>query len=304
MTENHVKLKICSNCGYEFKDANNYCPDCGQKNHDLKVPLKHLFGEVVESTFHLDSKTLRTIKMLIFKPGYLSTEFNAGRRANYVMPVRLYVMVSFIFFFLLGTFSSTHKNEADLKHDVNQNKNKVNLSINYGGISSNELAGFNLAQVDSLMKARGIANTNSNKYIYHQFYKIANSSSAEFLHLLMKNISYMMFILMPVFGLLIFIFNRKSLTYYIEGVIISVHFHSFTFLLSTMFLVFSYALSRELFFFIGILIIPVYMYLMFKNIFEQKIGLTIFKTLIISLLYVSSLCFLMFLTVVISMLLI
>ncbi len=304
MTEKQAKLKICSNCEYEFKDVNNYCPNCGQKNHDLNIPLKHLLEEVIESTFHLDSKTLRTLKVLIFKPGYLSKEFNAGRRANYVMPVRLYVMVSFIFFFLLSTFSSTHKNETDLKNDLNPNKNKVNFSINYGGISSNELAGFSLAQVDSLMNARGIANTNSNKYIYHQFYKIANSSSAEFMHLLMKNISYMMFILMPLFGLLIFIFNRKFLTYYIEGVIISVHFHSFTFLLSTIFLLFSYALSRELFFFMGILIIPLYMYFMFKNIFEQRTGLTAFKTLIIGILYLSSLCFLMFLTVVISMLII
>jgi hypothetical protein len=304
MNEKQVKLIICSNCGYEFKDVNNFCPNCGQKNHDLKIPLKHLLEETVENTFHFDSKTLLTLKMLIFKPGCLSKEFNAGRRANYVMPIRLYVMISFIFFFLLSTFSSTHNKEADLKHDHNQNKNKVNLSINYGGVSSAELSGFNLAQTDSLMKIRGIPMTNTNKYIYHQFYKIANSSSAEFMHLLMKNISYMMFVLMPVFGLLIFLFNRKSLTYYIEGLIISIHFHSFIFLLSTIFLVFSYLFARELFFLIVLLIIPFYMYFVFKNIFNQGIGLTALKTIVIGLLYLSSLCFLMFLTVVISMLII
>ena len=83
-----LKTPVCKNCAYKFKGANNYCPVCGQKNHELRIPLKHLLAEVLESTLHFDSKTLTTVKFLLLKPGYLSGEFNAGRRVAYVPPVR------------------------------------------------------------------------------------------------------------------------------------------------------------------------------------------------------------------------
>jgi uncharacterized membrane protein len=49
---------------------------------------------------------LRTLKPLLVRPGYLTNEFSAGRRANYVSPVRLYLVVSLVFFFLLSILGS------------------------------------------------------------------------------------------------------------------------------------------------------------------------------------------------------
>lgn len=304
MAEKHLKHKVCSNCGYEFKDADNYCPNCGQKNHELKIPLKHLLEEVAENTLHLDSKTLRTLKMLVLKPGFLSREFNAGKRADYVMPVRVYVMISFIFFFLLNILSSNHQGETGQKQNINHGRNKSNLSMNYRGIYSSELIGLNKQQADSLIKAKGIENTGANRYVIYQMHKIVNSSQSEFWHLFMKNTSYMMFVLMPVFGLFILFFNRKFVTYYIEGLIISIHFHSFVFILFSVLLLFSYFLSMEIFFLLGTIIAPFYMFFMFKNIFGQSNGKTLLKTFFIGLLYLCALFVLMFATIVVSILII
>lgn len=47
--------------------------------------------EFFREMFELDSRLLRTLKALLFKPGYLSSEFSRNRRATYMSPVRLYL---------------------------------------------------------------------------------------------------------------------------------------------------------------------------------------------------------------------
>ncbi len=304
MTHSTNKLPSCSNCGFIFNYSENFCPDCGQKNQDLKIPVKHLLEEITESTLHLDSKALRTIKQLMFHPGLLSKEFNRGRRIKYVPPVRLYVFISFIFFFMLGLATSNYNSEREAVHNSFDKRDKIKLSLNIFGISSNELAGVNANSIDSLMKSRNISLTGSNKYIVHQLYKIANSSSAEFSHLLLKNISYMMFILMPLFGALLMIFNRKKLYYYIESLIISIHFHSFMFLIFSILLIANYLFSMQIFLFLGLILFPVYMVIMLKNILELKTGAAVIKTAVIGILYTGSLFLLLLLTIMISMLIV
>ncbi len=295
MSDQH-KAPACTNCSYEFSDENNFCPRCGQKNHELRIPLKHLIEEVLEATLHLDSKSLLTLKLLLFKPGFISNEFNSGRRADYVPPIRLYVLISFVFFFLLNMLSGGHKNDAGHSGA----KTKTDFSISYQGIHSNELEGFTIQQTDSLMKARKIESTGFNKYFIRQMHKIANSSSAEFSHLLIKNISYMMFLLMPVFGAWIFLFNKRQMKYYIESLIVSVHFHSFAFLTFTFLLLISLFAGLEIFLFLEFLIMPFYMLLMFKRSLQQSWILTIGKTFVIGFLYLISFFVLLLLTILIS----
>ena len=47
-------------------------------------------------TFEIDSRVLRTLKLLFFKPGQLSIEFSRNRRANYVSPLRLFLFMCFV----------------------------------------------------------------------------------------------------------------------------------------------------------------------------------------------------------------
>lgn len=296
MSEKH-KTPNCTNCSYKFIYANNYCPVCGQKNHNLRIPLKHLLEEIIETTLHFDSKTIRTVKKLLLKPGFLSLEFNSGRRADYVPPIRLYVLISFVFFFLLSFLSGGHKSETD---SPGKHKTESGITFSYGQINSKELSGLSATQVDSLMATKKIEQTGMNKYIIHKLQKIANSSSAEFIHLLMKNISYMMFLLMPLFGAWIYLFNRKQLYYYIEGLTISVHFHGFAFLIFTIMLLLSAIASMEIFILLAFMVIPIYMLLMFKRVMKQSWFMTIIKTIIIGVLYMFSLSILLVITIVVS----
>jgi hypothetical protein len=303
MGKNQIKLPACANCGYNFTDENNYCPSCGQKNHDLKIPFKRLMVEVAENTLDIDSKSFKTIKFLLFKPGFLSYEFNTGKRVGYLPPIRLYFLISFIFFLLLNFLSGIHTTNVELNNQHSKAATS-RMRISYGNLTTLELAGLTKSQVDSLMLAKKVPPTNFNKWIIYQLYKIANSSSAQFTQLLMKNISYMMFVLMPVFGLMIYLFNRKKINYYIESLIISIHFHSFAFFLFTLIILVIFFLNREIFFLVGIVILPAYMIFMFKYYFKQKMLTTIVKTFFISVFYFMSLIFLFLVTIAVSVILV
>jgi hypothetical protein len=302
MKTGHKKTDNCLNCGFDFHNNENFCPVCGQKNHDLKVPLKHVLEEVFENTLHLDTKVFRTIKLLVFKPGYLSLEFNVGKRVNYVPPIRLYVLISFLFFFLLSLVSGGHNNNSETIKAINKGGKKPHTNYTYLNIQSAELIGLTINQTDSLMKVRNFPETKTNRYIIYKLHNIVNSGASEYSHMLIKNFSYMMFILMPLFGVWIFIFGRKRLKYYLEALTISIHFHCFVFLMFTIIVLIGSVISIEIPILLGILIIPVYMFMMIKNSLKQSIGITIIKTGVIGVLYGGSLLVLMLVTIVVSIL--
>ncbi|MBP6391160.1 MAG: DUF3667 domain-containing protein [Flavobacteriales bacterium] len=96
------KTLACPNCGTDLRKEFEFCPQCGQENHDLRVPFKTFLYEFVENITHFDTKLWNTLKVLFTKPGQLTKDFVEGKRARYVHPARFYVFVSFIFFLLLS----------------------------------------------------------------------------------------------------------------------------------------------------------------------------------------------------------
>jgi len=78
-----------------------YCPICGQENLEPKETVWHLVQHFFNDITHFDGKFFSTVKYLMRKPGFLSAEYMAGRRASYLNPIRMYVFTSAIFFLIL-----------------------------------------------------------------------------------------------------------------------------------------------------------------------------------------------------------
>jgi hypothetical protein len=66
--------------------------------------LWHFTQVAAEDLTHADSRLWRTLGALLGRPGYLTREFLAGRRARYLPPVRLYLVLSVLFFLWASTF--------------------------------------------------------------------------------------------------------------------------------------------------------------------------------------------------------
>lgn len=105
--------KTCLNCGHIVEER--FCAHCGQENIEPKQPFHYLFTHFIEDFTHYDGQFWKTIKYLLFNPGKLTKEYLAGKRQLYVAPVKLYIFISFITFFLPSLFSSS--DEETTEHD-------------------------------------------------------------------------------------------------------------------------------------------------------------------------------------------
>lgn len=91
----------CPNCG--DGRPSRFCATCGQNDRNYVRGLVPVVWEFFRESLEVDSRLFRTLKLLLFKPGGLSSEFTANRRAAYMSPVRLYLFASFLFFLVLST---------------------------------------------------------------------------------------------------------------------------------------------------------------------------------------------------------
>lgn len=65
----------------------------------MHVPsAREFIHEFVTHYIAIEGKLWRTLKLMLFKPGCLTTEYLAGRRASYIIPLRIFLTFSILFF--------------------------------------------------------------------------------------------------------------------------------------------------------------------------------------------------------------
>ena len=86
----------CLNCHSTLTGP--YCAQCGQKVPHTDVTLRELVHDATEELAHWEGKIPRTIATLLLKPGLLTRDFLAGRRARWLPPLRVYLICSLAYF--------------------------------------------------------------------------------------------------------------------------------------------------------------------------------------------------------------
>ncbi len=89
----------CRNCGVHAPD--HYCPRCGQDTKEHPPAFREFVHEFVLHYFAAEGRLWRTLGALVLHPGRLTIEYLRGRKLAYVLPLRLYLTVSVVFFLLL-----------------------------------------------------------------------------------------------------------------------------------------------------------------------------------------------------------
>ena len=91
----------CKNCANALTSDMNFCPRCGQSNVDYNKPLKPVLSEMLHESLDIDGRLFTTIRTLLLQPGELSIAYRSGQRARFTPPLRLYFVISIVFFLLL-----------------------------------------------------------------------------------------------------------------------------------------------------------------------------------------------------------
>lgn len=100
MSHSHApELPYCRNCHFTLAVPRpTYCGHCGQET-DLHPPsVREMFTEYLGHYVAFDGPLWRTLWALVCLPGHLTNAYFHGRRRRYVLPLRVYLSASFIFF--------------------------------------------------------------------------------------------------------------------------------------------------------------------------------------------------------------
>jgi hypothetical protein len=261
--------RVCRNCGFE--DAGNYCSRCGQSFGELKKPFRVIFTDLL-SSLSLDSRIFRTIPVFLFQPGRITVEFLQGKRKKYMPPVRLYLFLSILFFFVVRYAADR---QIDDIVQVRQNGQTVNVDtvLNQRGIIdiTTDVGTDTEAETESRLGERISRVINDRELYVNNF---------------LNNLSYALFLLMPLFALLLQILYIRRNRYYIEHLIFSLNIHSFAlFLMSMIFFLRLLLSGNDTFLFTGIALIPVYLMVGLKRVYRQGIFKVLLKAILLSLIY-------------------
>ncbi|MGK2924072.1 MAG: DUF3667 domain-containing protein, partial [Lysobacterales bacterium] len=82
----------CLNCGTPLQGP--FCHYCGQPDKNFLRFFPVLLRELLEDFLDFDSRFMRTMKPLLFKPGKLTRDYLDGHRFRYTPPLRLYIFSS------------------------------------------------------------------------------------------------------------------------------------------------------------------------------------------------------------------
>jgi len=100
-----TSARRCRNCGADAPW--NYCPSCGQETA-IALPSAFTFlREAAGRYVRFDGRMWRSLSALLFRPGFLTHEYLAGRRRRYVRPARLFVALSIVLFAVLRFSAGT-----------------------------------------------------------------------------------------------------------------------------------------------------------------------------------------------------
>jgi hypothetical protein len=87
----------CKSCGNIF--VGNYCNFCGEKVlHATDRSLKKFLSDILEAITFANSKLLKTLWLILRKPGFISREYTEGKRVNYLAPLSLFFVLNLIYF--------------------------------------------------------------------------------------------------------------------------------------------------------------------------------------------------------------
>ena len=229
----------CRNCGTQA--PLKFCPECGQETTLHPPTLGEFLHEFVGHYVALEGPLWRTLGMLLLKPGRLTREYLDGRRRQYVLPLRLYLTASFLFFLVLklsaGVLAPTVDVTVDGRHmtvaQFEAEAASAAAAAPSGAASAARRPRFELLRTiecgapgrAACNRLEAAVNAASERFNEHPQETLEHART----HLL-GLAPYVIFVLLPAFAAIMMLVYRSRRMTYGEHFVFSLHLHAFWFL--------------------------------------------------------------------------
>jgi len=259
----------CLNCGTRLKGQ--YCGHCGQRSRSRLISLWELLSDAFGDLLEIDSRLWKTLVPLMIRPGQLTRDYLKGRRARFMPPFRMYLVLSLLFFVV--AFFDPHEQlnlffepepEATTEEKVSETQQQklevldelLEEGILAGGDElpedvAEELEGLRLqlgedgdaevkcdideADAADLENLPGwIARRLTPERLKRVCEKTQIDGGRAFVDKMLDNIPTALIVLLPLMAFVLKALYPLSRRYYVEHLLFFVHFHAFFFLILTL----------------------------------------------------------------------
>lgn len=319
----------CPNCDYPL--YGQFCSHCGQNQKGSDRYFWSLVADALEGLFDVDSKVWRTLFCLFFRPGHLTKQHFANKRARYVSPFRLYLVSSLVFFLLLSSLTYFADN---LKFDIG------------GGVEAGQeiIEGEQGAVLDTNSEARIASETSTTdaendpsessdiqgtienlppadiqlpfvdeekEKVWGQAltekaqeaYTIGSQNPKVLVEQFLDTAPIVMFLLLPIFALILKLLYIRRRRFYTQHLVLAVHNHSFFFvsmaLLSSLPIIVPATFEPTISVLLGLWMV-MYMVVSLRVVFEQSWIKTIIKSGFLFLCYLILIMFAFVITAILG----
>lgn len=263
----------CPNC--TAPAPRRFCAECGQRQDRRLASVRRMAMEAIHDQFSLGTELPRTLGALLTRPGLLTNDYLAGRVARYVAPFRLYLVSSLVFFVLLSWTAPMEDGvqvdrraaapadpaaEGPRTSPPGGDVGPVRISLD----SENEIR-FDL-DLDTI--APGPL-TPAKRWIQRRVQHVNEMEGGEFRRRfvdgLQANVPNAVFLLLPIYALLLKVVYVRDERLYAEHFIFALHVHAFAFVVFTLRL-FLPGFADLLIFLVWL---PVYLFVAMRRVYGQ-----------------------------------
>jgi hypothetical protein len=195
----HSDSPFCHNCG--IKLVGQFCAACGQKALPLSVTVHDFVHELTHETLHVDGRIYQSIRRLLLSPGFLTREYVQGRRARWISPIRLYLIFS-VGFFALSALTG-------FRVGLNNAQREQGSTFSFGTAREEVVS---ISADDDEAKKLGFENAAAMQQAVNRA--------------LLAWVPRVMFVLLPLFALLVALAYRRVDRNYLHHLIFALHVHA------------------------------------------------------------------------------
>jgi hypothetical protein len=204
-------MNPCLNCGSAL--AGSFCAACGQRAVPPDPSVAELAGDAWHELTGYDGRIAATVSGLL-RPGFLTREYIGGRRARYVSPVRLYLIVSVLYFLAAAAAPASMSSRTG---DVTAP----------GGLRIGLGTSKDPATLTAEERAELLARVETAPAVIRPVLRAVAADPAGFRARVLTIMPRVFFALLPLFALIVAMFYRGRR--FPTSMVFAVHLHSFAF---------------------------------------------------------------------------
>lgn len=234
-TAERAVVSSCPNCGTAA--PGNFCPECGQEQISVRLGLRDLAREFLDDHVGWSTKVPRTVGRLLIAPGALTLDFIEGRRARYLSPLRLYLLLSVIFFLVAAAAPRWAAERGTVVRFSMEADSAAVLGADSGETAAAGAAGARADSIDARIATNRLDTTTFEGRLKlrllrrnSDFQRMDESARREALiGGLVRRMPNVMFVLLPLFALLVQAVTWRRRRFYAEHFVFALHIHAFAF---------------------------------------------------------------------------